>query len=149
MAGGDGASALIAAFMALLLLAPAGGASDAMRMSFAQMVVREQIRIRVQRGQVPPKIEWKERRGPKCIDLGSIAGAAVLGARNVDVVLRDDSRLRVRLDSSCPALDFYRGFYLKPTPDGKICADRDVIRSRMGGQCGIDAFRRLEPAPRD
>jgi hypothetical protein len=25
-----------------------------------------------------------------------------------------------------------------------ICADRDSIRSRVGGECGIDRFRTLE-----
>lgn len=149
MARGDGAPVLIGAFLAMLLLAPSGGASALRGMEFAQVVVREQIRIRVQGVRVPPKVEWKERRGPRCIEAGAIAGAAVLGPRSVDVVLRDNSRLRVKLDSSCPALDFYRGFYLRPTEDGRICAERDVIRSRMGGQCGIDAFRRLEPVPRD
>jgi hypothetical protein len=34
--------------------------------------------------------------------------------------------------------------YLNANPDGQICADRDVIRSRMGGQCGIVHFSRLQ-----
>ena len=32
------------------------------------------------------------------------------------------------------------------TEDGRICADRDVIRSRVGGECRIDQFRVLTPA---
>ena len=54
--------------------------------------------------------------------------------------------MRARLQDECPALDYYRGFYVRPQPDGRICADRDAIRTRSGGDCGIDRFRRLVPA---
>ena len=77
------------------------------------------------------------------------AVALLLGQSSVDLLLRDNSRVRAKLENACPALDYYYGFYISPNPDGQICADRDVIRSRMGGQCEIEAFRRLRPAPRD
>ena len=54
--------------------------------------------------------------------------------------------IRARLASSCPALDYYYGFYITPNADGQVCADRDVIRSRMGGACQIDKFRLLKLA---
>ena len=66
------------------------------------------------------------------------------GRSSVDFVLRDRRRVRAELDSDCPALDFYGGFYVQPDDD-RICARRDVIRSRMGGICRIERFRRLVP----
>ena len=63
--------------------------------------------------------------------------------------MRDRTRIRARLDRNCPALDYYYGFYISPDEDGLVCADRDSIRSRVGGECQIDAFRRLRPEKRD
>jgi hypothetical protein len=97
--------------------------------------------------QVPERpqqvIEWKESRGPKCLPMQSIAGATLIGQNSVDLVLKDRSRVRARLEKSCPALDYYYGFYIRPNADGQICADRDIIRSRVGGQCEIEKFRAL------
>lgn len=71
-----------------------------------------------------------------------------MSQNSVDLILRDNSRVRARLDRRCPALDYYRGFYIDTTADGRICADRDTIRSRAGGECRIDQFRRLSPERR-
>ena len=57
-------------------------------------------------------------------------------------------RVRASFDTRCPALDFYGGFYLN-TGDGKVCAGRDMIRSRLGSSCVIDEFHRLTAKPRD
>lgn len=118
-------------------------------MVFAQLRVRQQIILRVpqQLRPVHPAgsalVRWREGHGPRCVPAASVIGATALGRNSVDLVLRDNSRIRVRLESNCPGLDFYRGFYVNGTADGRICADRDSIRSRMGGQCGIDQFRTL------
>ncbi|MBV8934562.1 MAG: hypothetical protein JO095_01975 [Alphaproteobacteria bacterium] len=128
----------------LLLL---GAAPPATQQHYGTVIVREQIYVRVTQGapiNVPAPIRWKEGKGPKCIPARLIAGYAIMAPASVDFFLRDNRRLRARLDSSCPALDYYRGFYVTPNPDGMICADRDVIRSRMGGECGIDKFRTLK-----
>ena len=66
------------------------------------------------------------------------------GRSSVDFVMRDRSRLRARLDSNCLALDFYDGFYVQPQ-DHRLCMRRDVIRSRIGGECRIERFRLLVP----
>ena len=52
--------------------------------------------------------------------------------------------VRAHLDEDCPALDFYRGFYLQ-VQDDHLCAHRDAIHSRMGGSCTIDKFKQLVP----
>ena len=137
---------------AFLLFADGPAAFDDLR--FAQLRVREQVMIRVttRRPQAPSArpqpIEWKEDEGPKCVSARSIAGASMISQRSVDLLLRNRGRLRARLERRCDALDYYLGFYIKPGTDGQICADRDVIRSRVGGQCEIDAFRTLVPKPR-
>ena len=138
---------------AALLLATLGSApaepSPADPIQFAQVVIREQILVRVPmrlrqaQERAPSPVEWKEGRGPKCLSMRSLAGATLLGPNSVDLILNDRSRVRARLEKSCPALDYYYGFYIRPNADGQICAERDVIRSRMGGQCQIDQFRSL------
>jgi hypothetical protein len=143
---------------AVLLLAALSGApetaSPADPFLFAQVMIREQILIRVPprlREVAPPasQIEWKEKKGPKCVPVRSIAGAALISENSVDLIFRDNSRIRAKLERSCPALDYYRGFYIRPTEDGQICADRDSIRSRVGGECEIEKFRQLRAEKRD
>ena len=89
--------------------------------------------------------KWRETQGPDCIPAARLIGATLMRADSVDLILRDRSRIRARLHRRCPALDYYRGFYINATADGRICADRDSIRSRAGGECQIEAFRNLSP----
>jgi len=76
------------------------------------------------------------------------AGTAIAGGIKCTVtvirVIRDRSRVRAYLDSECPALDFYGGFYLQPD-DERICAKREFVRSRVGGSCRIERFQSLKP----
>jgi len=106
--------------------------------------MRDEIIMRVPiRPRPGAAVEWHEKRGPKCIVAADIAGATLSGRGTIDFVLRDRRRLRAVLDSDCPALDFYGGFYVQPEDD-RLCVRRDVIRSRMGGMCRIERFRKLE-----
>lgn len=144
------ASPLIRAGVAACLLLAAGApaaAPPARPAQYGQTVVREQVIIRFR--QTPAtKMEWKEGKGPKCVPARAIAAATLVGKNSVDLILRNRQRVRARLESNCPALDYYYGFYITPNPDGMICEDRDNIRSRMGGACEIDRFRSLEPVVR-
>lgn len=141
---------------AALALAALTGAYDGAEAPtrYAQVTMRQQIIVRVParpRASRPAgrPIEWKEGKGPKCVSARSIAGATLLGRNSVDLIFRDNSRVRAKLEKSCPALDYYHGFYISPNSDGMICADRDAIRSRMGGECEIERFRSLRPEPRE
>lgn len=89
-------------------------------------------------------IRYAEKKGPKCIAVDQLAGAQV-GSDTVDLMLRGGNRVRARLDGDCPALDFYAGFYLKPSADGLVCAGRDSIRSRSGDSCTVSGFKMLVP----
>ena len=111
------------------------------------LVAQDGVILRVPIGPPPPRLEWTEHEGPKCINAGAIRNAFLSGSDSVDFVTVRRRRIRAELSQDCPALDFYEGFYLKPE-DHRICAKRDVIRSRMGGSCAIDRFKWLVPKPR-
>ena len=138
-----------AALVALLLLA-AGAPTPAPSQRLPQRPAGQHviIRIPVRVQTVPVAYEWKESKGPKCLPARAIVGASLASRNSVDLILRDRRRFRARLESSCPALDYYYGFYISPNPDGLVCEDRDIIRSRVGGECEIDRFRSLEAVPR-
>ena len=143
---------ILAGAAALMASALAGAEAQPNPPERPSVSIRQQFIIRVQRGPRPPvprgaaPIIWQERSGPRCVAASRIAGATLLGQNSVDLILRDSSRIRARLEQRCPALDYYYGFYVNATEDGRICADRDVIRSRVGGECRIDQFRVLTPA---
>jgi hypothetical protein len=149
---GDGGRTLNLLDAAMLLVAALAPAGDPAPLQYAQLTIREQVIIRFS-GRLQPvqesSVEWKEGKKIKCIPARIVAGAAVPTEHSVDLILRNQARVRAKLDASCPALDYYYGFYITPNPDGMICADRDTIRSRMGGQCGIDRLRILKPVERD
>lgn len=104
------------------------------------------IRIPLQSpAQPPPRADAdvKETRGPKCVARSKIAGATLSSPKSIDLTLHSGTRLRAKLQNRCPAIDYYAGFYLNPTVDGDICADRDAFHARSGGECQIDVFNKL------
>lgn len=129
-----------------MLFGWAGTAAPDDRVS--RLVVQDQLTIRVPVRPPPGRFAWEERDGPKCIVAGAIRGAFSSGNDHVDFVTVRGRRFRAELEDECPALDFYGGFYLNPE-DHRICAGRDVIRSRIGGSCRIEKFHQLVPKPRD
>ncbi len=143
----------------LALAAPAlAAAGDSMAqldgVEIAQVTVRERIIIRlprmaparsVARASVPAPVRYKEKKGPKCVDVADMGGAMIVEPGAVDLVMEGGKRLRARLDDDCGPMDFYSGFYLRPAADGRVCAKRDVIRMRSGASCEIATFRTLLP----
>lgn len=110
---------------------------------YAQLTIEQSLIVRVPRRATAKPLKWKSKKGPKCVPMSAIAGAAVVADDAIDLALKGGQRLRAEFSSRCPALDYYSGFYILPTEDGKICADRDMIRTRSGGQCEIRRFRKL------
>jgi hypothetical protein len=151
-------------FVTSALLLQHGAAPDPKRTSappsltgtrVAQVRIQQHIVIRVPRpdairrvsapaAPLPP-IAWVEKSADKCVELTRLAGAAITRPDSVDLVLAGGKRVRAKLGKECPALDFYSGFYVKPTKDGMVCAKRDTFRSRAGGECQIKQFRTLIP----
>lgn len=137
----------------LLTLAPAAssevGQIDGVEL--AQLTIHQRIVIRIPRllgsrqarPSEPAELRWTMKKGPKCVPMDALEGAVITGADTVDLMIADGTRLRAELEDDCPALDFYSGLYVKSTPDGMICADRDSIRARSGSVCRIDGFKRM------
>ncbi|HKR16334.1 MAG TPA: hypothetical protein VJS46_03030 [Rhizorhapis sp.] len=138
------------AFLFLMLASgPADGAYALAGQEYAQLTTRRRIIIRVpalvtRRAGPPPQqeIQWKEKKAGRCLPIKSIAGAAIREEDGVDLILNDQRRFRAKLDS-CQSADFYQGFYVEPTADDLLCADRDMIHARSGAMCEIEAFRQL------
>ena len=133
----------------LVLAAPTSALVDTgppARMRVAQLTIHERLVIRVPRMTPPKPVRWKEKKGPECVAAQSMAGALVNAPRQVDLVLIGGRRVRAKLDGDCKPLDFYSGFYVRPSKDGMICANRDAIRVRSGAACQIDEFKSLQPS---
>ena len=81
----------------------------------------------------------------RCIDVSHVAGAIVFGDLAVELTLRSGKRWRLTLAQSCPTLSFYQGFYYRRSRAGKLCAGRDTIIARSGGECAIIS---IMPVPR-
>jgi hypothetical protein len=117
--------------------------ADAQGYRLAQLTFQQRVVVRVHRATPTQPVVWTEKKGPKCVPLAGLAGALIVQPDAVDLVLAGGDRVRARLDKDCPALNFYSGFYIKPTKDGKVCADRDAVHSRSGRLCEIEGFRKL------
>jgi hypothetical protein len=136
-------------FLALLglisaLLGSAAQSSDDDQV-VRRVIVQDEVIFRIPiRPRLSPSIEWVEHKGPKCIPANMLAGAVLSGPSSIDFVLRNRQRVRAKMDNDCPALDFYKNFYLQPD-DEYVCAKRETIRSRVGGSCRIEKFRYLVP----
>lgn len=116
----------------------------------AQMSIQRQSVVRIAPAPAPrqklPSLEkWKEKDAPKCFAVGSVAGILITKLDSLDMLLRGGKWVRARLEKGCPSTDFYSGFYMKPSADGRLCEDRDVIHSRAGGACAIRKFKALVP----
>jgi len=136
---------LAGALAALHPVAPAAEPVADNLVELAQLSFRSHTVVRIQTTQLAavPLASLREKKGPRCVGMGDILAAAVLARSSVDLVLRGGYRMRARFSLSCPGLDYYSGFYIVPGADGKLCADRDVVRDRAGGECEIDKFRKL------
>jgi hypothetical protein len=111
-----------------------------------RMVVEETViwRVPLQPRPMMARVKWVEGTGLKCIPVGNIQRALLSGPEQVDFVFARGGRVRAAFDEDCPALDYYGNFYLQPK-DGRLCAGRDVVHSRIGGSCTIGSLRRLVP----
>jgi len=154
------ASPTVPAAFLLTLALPSAGTPDAVARNnaapveqLAQLSFHQRIVIRFPRLPDPPEAgataesqdasRIQEKKGPKCVPIQAIQGASVTRGDSIDLVTMDGITLRARFDAHCPALDFYRSFYMRLTEDGLVCAGRDSVRSRSGADCRIKSFKRL------
>ena len=76
----------------------------------------------------------------RCIDINGIAAAQIFGDRAIELTMRGGRRWRLHLAQECPGLSFYQGFYYQQRKAGQLCAGRDGIGARSGGECAIAAI---------
>ena len=133
-----------AATAVLLASLALGGAADAQ--TAGGVILRSRTIVRITPPAVireDPDIRWKESKAAKCQPLAGFAAAVATESDHMDLLVRDGTRLRARFNRGCRGEDFYAGFYVRPSPDGMLCAGRDSVRARSGMTCRIDKFRRL------
>jgi len=84
----------------------------------------------------------------RCVAVDHMAGAIVIGDRAVELTMAGGSRWRMSFARECPALSFYQGFYYRRAQAGQLCAGRDAVIARSGGECPIAAIVALKPIRR-
>lgn len=73
----------------------------------------------------------------RCIGVDNVAAAQLFGDRAIELTMRNGQRYRMFFAKECQALSFYQGFYYRRLKAGQLCAGRDVIGARSGGECSI------------
>lgn len=136
----------LAGLTALAVALGAPASADPVEGSFemAQLTIRSRVVVRVQTEVVTVSpVTYREKKGPRCLSTATILGAAVVAPGSVDFILRGGDRVRARFAASCPVLAYYSGFYVTPNADGQMCAGRDSVRDRAGGECEVAKLRAL------
>lgn len=91
----------------------------------------------------PPKFE--RRKIGKCVAMRDVTGVRVLDDDMLVLFTRDRKMIEAELERSCSARDFYQGFYMERSADGRLCVDRDLIQARSGSKCEVERLRQLVP----
>lgn len=78
-----------------------------------------------------------------CVQVESILGVRPTRDNRLLLFTRDRAILTATLERNCSARDFYSGFYVERSEDGRLCADRDRLQSRAGSSCAVEGFNRL------
>jgi hypothetical protein len=81
-----------------------------------------------------------------CVRVERIAGAQLHGDVAIDLTMSNGRQWRLFLANECPGLSFYQGFYYRRGKAGMLCAGRDSIGARSGGECRIASILPL-PQP--
>ncbi|MEO6093632.1 MAG: hypothetical protein ABIT04_04150 [Novosphingobium sp.] len=159
--GGDKAAASYAAGVAhrptgamTAILPSTQEASRAERAN--QVRIEEHITIRiVPRGSRPDPtmqlpmpnrvggLRFTQRSIGRCLAVAGIAGVQPSLGGELILYMRDRRVVSGMLERACRARDFYSGFYLARSNDGKLCVDRDMLLSRNGANCKLTQIREL------
>ena len=103
--------------------------------------VRRNMLMDLPSREVAPR--FVEHKMGKCVDVSEIAGVQPEGGNRLLLFMRDQRIVGAQLDHSCRARDFYSGFYLSRSSDGRLCVGRDTLLSRSGANCTLTRMRRL------
>lgn len=124
---------------------------DAAQVRIEQRMI---IRITPPRASVPmpdmfvgmpdgPPPQMTERKIGNCLSIAGIASVRPDRANRLLLLMRDRRVVSAELDRSCRARDFYSGFLLERSEDGRLCVDRDTLLSRSGMTCTLTRIRQL------
>lgn len=92
------------------------------------------------RAPAPPRLV--ERPHGDCLDSADIAAVSTGGARLL-IYMRDRALITAQLENGCSPRDFYQGFYMERSSDGKLCVRRDKLLSRSGAKCEVAKLHKL------
>lgn len=124
-----------AAGTAVLMLATSG---DAAQSAWGEGSVG---RVRALQGHVNAgRVVAARAAKTRCIGVDHVAGAVVFGDRAVELSMNGGAQWRMTFAQACPALSFYQGFYYRRAVAGQLCAGRDAVIARSGGECPIDTI---------
>ena len=84
-----------------------------------------------------------ERKIGKCINMNKIGAVQPTNDNRLMLYMRDQRLIAANLEKACSARDFYQGFYVEPSKDGKLCIDRDKLQSRTGAKCELSRIRQM------
>lgn len=114
------------------------------RVAPRQLMVPQGFADDLTRQEMP--VRFVEGPTRECLPIKSIAGVQVDKGNRLILFMRNRNVIGASLEKSCRARDFYSGFYVERSEDGRICARRDRLQSRSGASCEVRNFRRLVPA---
>lgn len=92
---------------------------------------------------VLPKFE--RRKVGKCVAMRDVTGVRVINEDMLVLFMRDQRMIEAQLERSCRPREFYQGFYMERSADGRLCVDRDMIQARSGSKCEVEKLRQLVP----
>lgn len=111
------------------------------RVSPRQPQVHQNMFDSLPRRAIGPRVE--ERRIGKCLPVSGISGVQASGGKTILLYMQDRRVISASLERACRARDFYSGFYLSRSEDGRLCVDRDTLQSRSGANCKLTRIRQL------
>ncbi|RJY08844.1 hypothetical protein [Aurantiacibacter aquimixticola] len=94
----------------------------------------------------PMPTRFAEEDHGDCVDASSIVGVQPSGDNRLLFFTSDRQILAASLEDQCLARAFYAGFYIERSDDGRLCANRENLRSRAGASCQVENFSRLVAA---
>ena len=93
----------------------------------------------------PEPLRFERRKVGKCVVMRDVTGVRVIDDDNLVLFMRDRRLIEAELERSCSAREFFQGFYMERSRDGRLCIDRDMIQARSGSKCEVERLRELVP----
>lgn len=93
----------------------------------------------------PEMPKFERRKVGKCLAMRDVTGVRVINDDMLVLFMRDQRMIEAELERSCSAREFYQGFYMERSGDGRLCVERDLLQARSGSKCEVNKLRQLVP----